>query len=459
MQKNKVMLINEFVENYMEKLFYFCLKKTGKSSEAEDLTQDIALQIITVLNKGALPESFSAWIWSIARNRYSLWAKAKRSRNENIAISDVNDYEIEDEASPVLDEMIHAEQLALLRRELAFIKSDYRKIVVAYYIENKTIENIALSLSLPENTVKSKLFRARKILKEGMEMAREFGKRSYNPDEITYTNICTKPGELGQPWTLLDPKLNQNIFLACYDTPMSAEDLAVEMGVALPYIEDTLCNLTAQTLLVKNSGKYETRFPIISRAAQQKLDIYYDDVIPNLISLITEKIDSVMAQYDEAGLSYYGKYQTYEEAKWVLLPNFYKGLFSLCESSPKERLGNTKRENNGIWDVVAFEKCDLPPETVGYHCQSNGFAHYRFGYRGIQSRTPANLSKEETKELYTMITDKKPKDIEITEKLVEYGYAYKNGDNYIPRVSVISKKISDEFLKYCKKKKHSAQKF
>ena len=55
-------LINEFVDSYMEKLFYFCLKKTGNHIEAEDLTQDIALQILTALNKGTIPTSFSAWV-------------------------------------------------------------------------------------------------------------------------------------------------------------------------------------------------------------------------------------------------------------------------------------------------------------------------------------------------------------------------------------------------------------
>ena len=76
-------LINEFTENYMEKLFYFCLKKTGSNVEAEDLTQDIALQILTALNKGTLPTSFSAYVWQIARNRYSLWAKQKHSQAES----------------------------------------------------------------------------------------------------------------------------------------------------------------------------------------------------------------------------------------------------------------------------------------------------------------------------------------------------------------------------------------
>ena len=51
-------LMNEFAENYMEKIFYFCLKKTGDQYEAEDLTQDIALQIITSLHGGTIPTSF-----------------------------------------------------------------------------------------------------------------------------------------------------------------------------------------------------------------------------------------------------------------------------------------------------------------------------------------------------------------------------------------------------------------
>ena len=117
-------LINEFAENYMEKLFYFCLKKTGNQVEAEDLTQEIALQIITALNKGTIPTSFSAWVWQIARNCYAKWAKEKHSQNESVTGSDIGDYEIEDKSENILNEMIHTEQMALLRRELAFIKSD-----------------------------------------------------------------------------------------------------------------------------------------------------------------------------------------------------------------------------------------------------------------------------------------------------------------------------------------------
>ena len=450
-------LMNEFAENYMEKLFYFCLKKTGNHHEAEDLTQDIALQIITALHSGIIPTSFSAWVWQIARNRYSLWATRKHNRNESVTGSDIGDYEIEDESGDILGEMIHAEEMSLLRRELAFIKSDYRDIIVAYYIENKSVRQIASALSLPENTVKSRLFRAREILKEGMDMAREFGKRSYNPEEITYSNICTKPGELGQPWTLLDPKLNQNIFLACYDNPMTAEELAIEVGTALPYMEDILNHLTRQTLLIQNGDKYETSFPIISREAQERVHFYCEGIMPQLVALITENIDRFMAQYEEAGFCYYGPYQSYEEAKWVLLPDFYKSFYLFCKNSPKVTLGNTKRPNKGIWDVVAFEKCNLTPDSVGFHSQSHGFVHYRFGYREIWNRTPANLSADEAHELRLMVDKKEPKNVTLAEKLVEYGYACKKENKYIPHVVILNKTAAQAVFENCETKQFSSE--
>ena len=88
-------LTKDFSENYMEKIFYFCLKKTGNNNEAENLTQDIALNILTELNKGNIPEKFHAWVWKIARNRYSVWADKKHRQNDIMSSTDICDYDIE----------------------------------------------------------------------------------------------------------------------------------------------------------------------------------------------------------------------------------------------------------------------------------------------------------------------------------------------------------------------------
>ena len=137
----------------------------------------MALDVLSAIEKGTEIESFSAWVWRIARNRYSSWVSEKHARRESRYSEDVSEYDVPSDDS-VEEDLIRDEDIKLLRRELAFISSDYREIVVAYYIKQKRIAEIARTLSIPEGTVKTKLYRARKILKEGLNMAREFGKRS-----------------------------------------------------------------------------------------------------------------------------------------------------------------------------------------------------------------------------------------------------------------------------------------
>jgi len=440
MQESKALrdgLTSEFAENYMEKLFYFCLKKTGNHVEAEDLTQDIAFQIIAALNKGTVPSSFSAWVWQIARNRYSVWAKEKHNRNESVTGSDISDYEIEDENETVLDEMIHTEQMALLRRELAFIKSDYRNIVVAHYIENKSIREIASVLSLPINTVKSRLFRARQILKEGMDMAREFGVRSYKPEEISFTNSCDKYGDHGQPWSILYHAMYKNIFLEAYGNPSTAEELSIELGVALPYMEDELEYLTEQTFLIKKENKYETAFPIIGKDVQEKIWDHNNRITERLTGLLEKLIDDYSKACETHGIMYYGEYTTYEDAKWALLMRAFDVLTYV------ERKGDfeyTKRPDNGRWDIVGYQNADIPCiPFVGLHGSDVSFSQYKFQYENIEAKTPSFLCDEESQTLAMVAEGKWAVCEQIwLDNLLEYGYIKKNNTGYEPAIVVLN---------------------
>lgn len=131
---DKNILIQNLVRDYAEKIYYFCVKKTGNNDSAEDLTSDILLNIIIIaaLKKGTVTEYFSAWVQRIARNRFSVWIKKTRRQTASEAAVDIGDIEIEDNTADPKDAVINQEQLQQLRRELSFISSDYRNIVVAY---------------------------------------------------------------------------------------------------------------------------------------------------------------------------------------------------------------------------------------------------------------------------------------------------------------------------------------
>ncbi len=426
-----------FTENYMEKLFYFCLRKTGNSTEAEDLTQDIALTILTALNKGTIPKNFSAWVWQIARNRYAVWADKKHKRAESVTGTDVGEYEIADDSESTLEKMIREEQLSLLRRELAFIEREYRCIVVAYYIENKSVRDIAASLSLSVPAVKQRLYRARNILKEGMRMAREFGKRSYKPEEITFTNNCDKFGDYGQPWSILSHAMYKNIFLEAYGNPSTAEELSIELGVALPYMEDELKYLTDQTFLIKKGNKYETAFPIIGKDVQEKIWNYNNRITERLTGLLEKLVDEYSKACETHDIKYYGEYTTYEDAKWVLL---MKAFDTLAYTKRKGNFEYTKRPNNGSWDIVGYQNADIPYiPFVGHHGSDASFSQYKFKYENIEAKTPSYLCTEESHSL-AMVAEGKWEACEKIwlDKLLEYGYIKKNSSAYEPAIVVLN---------------------
>ena len=450
-------LIQEFAENYIEKLFYFCLKKTGNNYEAENLMQDIALNIITALNKGTVPISFSAWIWQIARNRYSVWADEKHSQNGSVTGSDIGDYEIEDESKNILDEMIHSEQLSLLRRELAFIKSDYRNIVVAYYIENRSVRDIASALSLSVSAVQQRLHRARIILKEGMNMAREFGKLSYNPENIAFW-VNGLYGANGEPGIYVSRSLSKNIMLAAYRTPATAEELAMEVGVALPYMEEELNGLVEATLMKKNDNKYETNFFIVSAEAQEKIYAHLRGIAPELTKAVIEALEFEVCWKNDNCPDWHECYQPYEDMKWALLMNEADAIFSYTLKPFNKKAedfknigpwGHTIRPNNGEWDLLGAEAhSGDEPDFVGLSgCVSNPnekdlpeimFRQFRFKYCDLEKKTPPVLSYADGEAMVSVANGESNKVNEaILKRLSSYGYIKKINDKYVPAILVM----------------------
>lgn len=456
-------LIHEFVEKYMEKLFYFCLRKTDSRAEAEDLTQDIALNIITALEKGTVPTAFSAWVWKIAHNRYSAWADDKHRRAASVTGSDVYDCEIIDDNPGTLDEMIHNEQMALLRRELAFIKSIYRDIVVAYYIDDRSIRDIAASMSLSESAVEQRLFRARKILKEGMDMAREFGKMSYRPENLRF-QINGLPGSNGEPSCYLSKALDKNILLAAYRTPSTAEELAIEIGVALPYMEEELDSLVSATLLIKRNNRYETNFYIFSASAQEKIYSRYREIAPLLTEKLIEICKTKNDWLDKISPDWRFGNQPKEDMRWAdimsTLDDINKRAVSEANKSIKcdcaaniGSWGHTIRPNNGEWDVIGFEDCKDAPDGISLRgCVDSPddrnlkeilFRHYTFLVLGQQYYNQT-LSYREGENLLK-IAEGKTEETEksVVDSLVKKGFLLQTDGKSVPTFCVIRKEKAD----------------
>ena len=448
-------LVQDFVDNYMEKIFYFCLKKTSNRLDAEDLTQDIALNVIDGLNRGTIPDNYSAWIWQIARNVYSKWAIKKRIKKENINSIDIYDIDIVDDTPNVIDEMIYDEQLALLRRELAFIKSEYRNIIVAYYLENKNIKDIAKSLNLSVDAIHQRLHRARNVLKEGMNMTRTFGKRSYNPELIRYV-MNGRCGKKSQPITIISHLLYTNIFLEVYENPQTAEQLSLELGIALPYMEDELAFLCREELLKKEGNAYETNFKIFSKEEQ------YDNYVKNkkISKQITAKLCEIIDLYaseNEDVLNYH--FIGYDNAKWALLPFLYDTIqtVNFFPEYKKNKVSykdvtRTSRPDDGCWDIYGYEyPVDFELPTLvgknGYHYSDENeiiidvnFSQFYFVSKNMDIKKPKDISYMAAYTLWLVCNDKLNEcDKRYIDELLSIGYLKKENGEIKPNILVLNK--------------------
>ncbi|MES2746298.1 MAG: sigma-70 family RNA polymerase sigma factor [Bdellovibrionota bacterium] len=140
----------------------------------DDLIQDIFIQAWQ--NIGSLKESaaFSGWLMTIARNR-CLNELRKTKRNVSIAMTDsVGDGEDgQMEVVLVADDetaSLHFEHSLVLLRQLIELHEGEPRATVArmFYLDEKPVKDIAVELSLNQNTVLSHLRRFRLIVSQAM---------------------------------------------------------------------------------------------------------------------------------------------------------------------------------------------------------------------------------------------------------------------------------------------------
>lgn len=341
--------IGEFTSEYFERVYYYCLKKTGSETEAAELSQDIALGIIEQLRRGACPDSFSGWVWQIVRNIYAGWATEKHKTRERLSDTDISEFEIPDN-SDFISDIIREDDIAAIRREMAFILSEYRNVLLMYYVQNRRVCDIAKNLGIPEGTVKTRLFRARQKLKEGMYMAREFGKRSYNPERLNFSSSGNQPS--GLPWSAVQRKIPVNILCEANNNPSTVEELAIELGIAAPYMEDEVDILEKSELLKKlDDGKYITNFFIAPSECIEEVNALCEDfAYDNYKKFWQVASDFVAKHYAE----FIGESTMSEQDATMFF--FLKLVTTVKETVDGDVWGRFKRRDGGNWGFIGYEQ-------------------------------------------------------------------------------------------------------
>jgi RNA polymerase sigma-70 factor (ECF subfamily) len=142
------------------RVFRFILRMTGDKTIAEDLTSEVFLDVWRQAGQFEGRSTVSTWMLAMAR--YKALA-ARRRRCEDQLDEEVAEA-IEDECDDPEIAVQKKDRSEILRRCLGKLSADHRQIVDLVYYHEKSVDEAAQILAIPENTVKTRLFHARKRL-------------------------------------------------------------------------------------------------------------------------------------------------------------------------------------------------------------------------------------------------------------------------------------------------------
>ena len=160
------------IAEYGKDLYSFCCYLTYSKMEADDLYQDTFVKVIE-LGKIDVSNNPKSYLLSIA---VRLWKNRKRKleRRRRALVSDTME-ELEQEGklqtkkSSLEQEMIQREQKENVQHAVSGLPDKLRIVALLYYMEDRKITEISEILHVPQGTVKSRLHKARKILREKLE--------------------------------------------------------------------------------------------------------------------------------------------------------------------------------------------------------------------------------------------------------------------------------------------------
>ena len=153
----------ELYEQNLDRVYAYIARRIGDRDAAEDLTAEVFRRALANLGRfewrGA---PFAAWLFQIAANAIAdRWKNAAREHGNPAA---------EPAAEPNLEEI---DQRATLFRLVRSLPADQRRVVLARFVEERSIREIALDLSRSEGAVKQLQFRALETLRARMREGHE----------------------------------------------------------------------------------------------------------------------------------------------------------------------------------------------------------------------------------------------------------------------------------------------
>jgi len=149
------------------RVYRFVLRLVRDETTAEDLISEVFLDVWRQAGRFEGRSAVSTWLLAIARFK-ALSALRRRPDEE---LDDATAEAIEDPSDDPEVALEKKDKSVLIRKCLQGLSAEHREIIDLVYYHEKSVEEVAEIVGIPENTVKTRMFYARKRLAELLKAA------------------------------------------------------------------------------------------------------------------------------------------------------------------------------------------------------------------------------------------------------------------------------------------------
>jgi RNA polymerase sigma-70 factor (ECF subfamily) len=153
----------QLVERYKDLVYTLALRMLKHREEAEEVAQDTFIKVFKSLDKFKGDSKFSTWVYRVTYNTCLDNIKKNKKHLNNVPI-DAYTFNKLDTIDNALDHMINEERNVLIKKCINKLPEDSSALLTLFYFEELSLDEISKIINVEANTVKVKLFRARKKL-------------------------------------------------------------------------------------------------------------------------------------------------------------------------------------------------------------------------------------------------------------------------------------------------------
>lgn len=166
----------EIMSRYRNQITNYLYRFLNDYEEAVDLAQETFVRVYFAIDRYHTDYAFSTYLYRIATN-LAISEIRRRKRRKLVSLTglfqfdnaEAQDFDVPDEKTLPLEDLIENEQRETIARAISTLPEKYRAPVILRDVEGKSYEDVAAILKLGLGTTKSRISRARKLLRDKLQ--------------------------------------------------------------------------------------------------------------------------------------------------------------------------------------------------------------------------------------------------------------------------------------------------